>query len=147
MTRLLASLCLTLSPLAWAAPLPFPKDVMPPQKDVEFRGSHPNARLAAFAPPLVASEAHYRALAADWGIKDRPAMNFRTHVLVVTASTQPLPPLHYSLAETGEMNVQVVLKCGKILRCEAPAEALYYQLKSYPRRGLRTVNGTLVPAR
>jgi hypothetical protein len=131
----------------WAAPLPFPKDAMPPQAEVTLRGSHPDFRLAAFAPPVVTSEAAYRALASDWGIKDRPAMNFRTHVLVVTASTRPLPPLDYSLENGGELRVRVVLKCGKILMCEAPAEGLYYELKSYPRRGLRSVNGTLVPAK
>jgi hypothetical protein len=120
---------------------------LPPQSDVLLKGSHPDARLAAFAPPVVASEVAYRALASDWGIKDRPAVNFRTLVLVVTASTRPLPLLDYSLENGGELRVRVVLKCSKILMCEAPREGLYYELKSYPRRGLRSVNGTLVPAK
>jgi hypothetical protein len=141
--RLLSLAALALASFAEAAPVPFLKPAAPPQAPVELRGSHPNVGLVYSAPPFIGSEAKYRGIVAAWGIKDAPAVDFRTHVLVVAVS-EAMMRVHHSVDSRGDLHVSI---SDLRFKCEAPPDRLNYHLKSFPRRGLRSVNGVAVPSR
>ena len=102
------------------------------------------ACLLKSAPQVVASAEAYRTLAVSWGIKAPPVVNFRTHILVVTAAPQRLRPVRYELSPGGDLKASAT---NYFYKCDMPADRLNYQLKSFPRRGLRSVNGSPIPAK
>ena len=138
---LLATLALAFAATASAAPAPFSKP-QPAQPEVRLNGWLPDERLAAGGPVLILSRADWLSAAAALGIAQPPATDFRTHFLVAHVSSG-FGGADFDLDGRGGLRLvprSVSLKCGLAGRSGAK-----YEVRSFPRSAVRTVNGEPLP--
>ena len=138
----LALLALAVVGAARAAPAPF-RVTEPAQAEVNLSGYLRRQTQPPSAPMVLASRAAYLRVAQAWGITNPPAVDFRTHFVLAFAS-EGLGGFDFEKDGRGGLRVVELPPKGRC--CDLPAGA-HYQVRSFPRSAVKTVNGAAVPIR
>lgn len=112
----------------------------PPKLTVDLAGSVDDEKLAKGAPAggVIVSQKGWEKLAAEWGIKDAPKVDFSKELLVVATTRGSKLNLTAKTDDTGDLKVLAI--STRDLR-----PGFRYAIKSVNRDGVKTVNGKELP--
>lgn len=141
--RLVLLLALTLTPLAQAAPAPFPKGSAAEQAPVVLKGWLSRDRIPVGEPLGIARQSDWVAAAKAWNIQNPPKVDFRTHILVVHISDDSSRVVRFEIDDSGNLRTVV----GPVQIWEGLKAPMLpgFRIQSYPRSQVKTVNGLSLP--
>jgi hypothetical protein len=112
----------------------------PPKLTVDLAGSVDDEKLAKEAPEsgVIVSQKAWEKLAAAWGIKDAPKVDFSKELLTVATTRGSRLTLTPKTDDKGDLKVLAI--STRDLR-----PGFRYAIKSVSRDGVKTVNGKELP--